>query len=92
MKLLGAPLLIPAAPWDVHRTEGPLKTGPGKQMEELCLGEGGIWLTSACMSYIVLRWSQMTLDGTCRPMFWLNLSRIQIMWKCRFTPVGEKSL
>lgn len=28
----------------------------------------------------------MTLDGTCRPMFWLNLSRIQIMWKCRFTP------
>lgn len=31
----------------------------------------------------------MTLDGTCRPMFWLNLSLIQIMWKCRFTPAGE---
>lgn len=46
-------------------------------------------LTSACMSYMVLRWSQMTLDGTCRPMFWLNLSLIQIMWKCRFTPAGE---
>lgn len=42
------------------------------------------------MSYMVLRWSQMTLDGTCLPMFWLNLSLIQIMWKCRFTPAGER--
>lgn len=63
-------------------------------------GKEGLWLwedredqaqlTSACMSYMVLRWSQMTLEGTCRPMFWLNLSRIQIMWKCRFTPAGGR--
>lgn len=31
----------------------------------------------------------MTLDGTCLPMFWLNLSLIQIMWKCRFTPAEK---
>ncbi|TNN37853.1 hypothetical protein EYF80_051979 [Liparis tanakae] len=43
------------------------------------------------MSYMVPRWSQMTEEETCRPMFWLNLSRMQIMWKWRFTP-GEKRL
>lgn len=46
-------------------------------------------LTSACMSYIVPRWSQMTFDDTCLPMFWLNLSRMQIMWKWRLTPVTD---
>lgn len=54
-------------------------------------GWATVQLTSACMSYIVLRWSQMTLDGTWRPIFWLNLSRIQIMWKCRFTPERQDS-
>lgn len=67
--------------------------GGGQRQGRWCGGgslpaalSAGVQLTSACMSYMVLRWSQMTLDGTCRPMFWLNLSRIQIMWKCRFTP------
>lgn len=46
-------------------------------------------LTSACMSYIVPRWSQMTEEETCRPMFWLNLSLMQIMWKWRFTPADR---
>lgn len=90
-----------SCPWIMHRAQGPPRQGLADTEEELCLGrggpgfrrtgEGGIQLTSACMSYMVLRWSQMTLDGTCRPMFWLNLSRIQIMWKCRFTPVTERS-
>lgn len=55
------------------------------------LTQARVQLTSACMSYIVLRWSQITLDGTWRPIFWLNLSRIQIMWKCRFTPERQDS-
>ena len=50
-----------------------------------CVSSGYI-LTRACMSYMVPRWSHMTLEDTCRPMFWLNLSRIQIMWKWRLTP------
>lgn len=43
------------------------------------------------MSYIVPRWSQITLEDTCRPMFWLNFSLMQIMWKWRFTPKRRRN-
>lgn len=32
----------------------------------------------------------MTEEDTWRPIFWLNLSLIQIMWKWRFTPARVK--
>lgn len=93
----GAPLPHGRPPWGrqvlwgraLHRLEAAWRGHCCCSLVWGLAGEG-VQLTRACMSYMVLRWSQMTLDGTCLPMFWLNLSLIQIMWKCRFTPAGER--